>query len=160
RRLSLRERVMIHAMQIARTGAFALVSAAILSSAPALAQSTSQMPYYARTVASAASDDDAAAVSANLRRQVVSYNGPEAAGTIIVDTPTTYLYSALGGGKATRSGIGVAREGSTWSGVKTVERKAEWPDGAPPAEMLGRQPYLPRFMAGGPSNPLGARAMY
>ena len=66
----------------------------------------------------------------------------------------------LGGGKAIRYGIGVGREGFTWSGVKAIERKAEWPDWIPPAEMLQRQPYLPRFMAGGPGNPLGARAMY
>ena len=66
----------------------------------------------------------------------------------------------LGGGKAIRYGVGVGREGFTWSGVKTVERKSEWPDWLPPADMLARQPYLPRFMAGGPGNPLGARAMY
>ena len=148
---------MIHAMKIARAGAFALVSAAALSSGAAFAQ---QMPYYAPTVASAASDDEAADVPAGLRRQVVSYTGQEAPGTIIVDTPNTYLYYVLGGDKAIRYGIGVGREGFTWSGVKTVERKSEWPDWIPPAEMLGRQPYLPRFMAGGPSNPLGARAMY
>jgi lipoprotein-anchoring transpeptidase ErfK/SrfK len=61
---------------------------------------------------------------------------------------------------AIRYGIGVGRDGFTWSGVKAVERKAEWPDWIPPEEMLRRQPYLPRFMAGGPGNPLGARAMY
>jgi lipoprotein-anchoring transpeptidase ErfK/SrfK len=97
---------------------------------------------------------------AHLRRQIVSYAGREAPGTIIVDTPNTYLYYVLGGGKAVRYGIGVGREGFTWSGVRTVERKAEWPDWVPPAEMIARQPYLPRFMAGGPGNPLGARAMY
>jgi lipoprotein-anchoring transpeptidase ErfK/SrfK len=97
---------------------------------------------------------------AHLRRQIVSYSGREAPGTIIVDTPNTYLYYVLGGGKAVRYGIGVGREGFTWSGVRTVERKAEWPDWVPPAEMIARQPYLPRFMAGGPGNPLGARAMY
>ena len=99
-------------------------------------------------------------IPAHLRRQIVSYSGREAAGTIIVDTPNTYLYYVLGGGKAVRYGIGVGREGFTWSGVRTVERKAEWPDWVPPAEMIARQPYLPRFMAGGPGNPLGARAMY
>ena len=66
----------------------------------------------------------------------------------------------LGGGKAVRYGIGVGREGFTWSGVRSVERKTEWPDWSPPAEMITRQPYLPRWMAGGPGNPLGARAMY
>src|SRR5215471_19115072 len=98
--------------------------------------------------------------SARLRRQVVNYPTTEAPGTIIIDTPNTYLYFVLGGGKAIRYGVGVGREGFTWSGVKTVERKSEWPDWLPPAEMLARQPYLPRFMAGGPGNPLGARAMY
>ena len=78
----------------------------------------------------------------------------------MVDTPNTYLYLVLGNGQAMRYGIGVGRDGFTWAGVKTVEKKAEWPDWRPPPEMLERQPYLPRFMAGGPGNPLGARAMY
>ena len=99
-------------------------------------------------------------IPARLRRQQVSYSTTEAPGTIIVDTPNTYLYFVLGGGKAIRYGIGVGRDGFTWSGSKTVERKSEWPDWLPPADMLQRQPYLPRFMAGGPGNPLGARAMY
>jgi lipoprotein-anchoring transpeptidase ErfK/SrfK len=94
------------------------------------------------------------------RRTVVDYPTREAPGTIVVDTPNTYLYYVMGGGKAIRYGIGVGREGFTWSGVRHIERKAEWPDWVPPAEMLQRQPYLPRFMAGGPGNPLGARAMY
>ncbi|HEY6754423.1 MAG TPA: L,D-transpeptidase [Pseudolabrys sp.] len=99
-------------------------------------------------------------VPARLHRRTVDYRTSEAAGTVIIDTPNTYLYYVLGGGKAIRYGIGVGREGFTWSGVKSVERKAEWPDWIPPTEMLQRQPYLPRFMAGGPGNPLGARAMY
>jgi lipoprotein-anchoring transpeptidase ErfK/SrfK len=106
------------------------------------------------------SAQDGAALPAHLRRQVVDFRTTEAAGTVIIDTPNTYLYYVLGGGKAIRYGIGVGREGFTWSGVQTVARKAEWPDWIPPAEMLARQPYLPRFMAGGPGNPLGARAMY
>ena len=72
----------------------------------------------------------------------------------------TYLYYVLGDGRAIRYGIGVGREGFTWSGAQTIGRKQEWPDWHPPAEMIARQPYLPRFMAGGPGNPLGARAMY
>jgi len=95
-----------------------------------------------------------------LQRQMVNYSTAEAPGTIIIDTPNTYLYFVLGGGKAIRYGVGVGREGFTWSGVKTIERKSEWPDWLPPADMLARQPYLPRFVAGGPGNPLGARAMY
>jgi lipoprotein-anchoring transpeptidase ErfK/SrfK len=100
------------------------------------------------------------ASQSRLQRQIVIYPTAEAAGTIIIDTPNTYLYFVLGGGKAIRYGVGVGREGFTWSGVKTIERKSEWPDWLPPADMLARQPYLPRFVAGGPGNPLGARAMY
>jgi lipoprotein-anchoring transpeptidase ErfK/SrfK len=107
-----------------------------------------------------ANNDADMQTAARLRRQTVQYITAEAPGTIVVDTPNTYLYFVLGGGKAIRYGIGVGREGFTWSGVKTIERKSEWPDWVPPAEMLQRQPYLPRFMAGGPGNPLGARAMY
>jgi len=95
-----------------------------------------------------------------LQRQVVDYPTREAPGTVIVDTPNTFLYYVLGNGKAMRYGIGVGREGFTWSGVKQVARKAEWPDWYPPTEMIARQPYLPRMTAGGPGNPLGARAMY
>ena len=84
----------------------------------------------------------------------------EAPGTVIIDTGNTYLYYVLGQGRAIRYGVGVGREGFTWAGVQTVTRKAEWPDWHPPAQMIARQPYLPRFMAGGPGNPLGARAMY
>jgi lipoprotein-anchoring transpeptidase ErfK/SrfK len=97
---------------------------------------------------------------ARLRRQVVSYATREAPGTIIIDTPNTYLYLVLGGGQAMRYGIGVGRDGFTWSGTQSVTKKAEWPDWTPPPEMIARQPYLPRHMAGGPGNPLGARAMY
>ena len=99
-------------------------------------------------------------VVAGHRGQVVSYSTGEATGTIVIDTPNTSLYFIIGGGRAVRYGIGVGREGFTWSGVETITRKAEWPDWSPPAEMLARQPYLPRVMAGGPGNPLGARAMY
>jgi lipoprotein-anchoring transpeptidase ErfK/SrfK len=104
--------------------------------------------------------DVATDIPARLHRQQVNYPTTEAPGTIVVDTPNTYLYFVLGGGRAIRYGIGVGRDGFTWSGVKTIERKTEWPDWLPPADMLQRQPYLPRFMAGGPGNPLGARAMY
>ena len=93
-------------------------------------------------------------------RQVVDYVNHEAPGTVVVDTGNTFLYLVLNGKQAMRYGIGVGREGFTWSGEQTVARKTEWPDWRPPAEMVLRQPYLPRFMAGGPGNPLGARAMY
>jgi lipoprotein-anchoring transpeptidase ErfK/SrfK len=97
---------------------------------------------------------------ARLQRQVVSFATREAPGTVIIDTPNTYLYLVLGHGQAVRYGIGVGRDGFTWSGVQSITRKSEWPDWIPPAEMIARQPYLPRYMAGGPGNPLGARAMY
>jgi lipoprotein-anchoring transpeptidase ErfK/SrfK len=96
----------------------------------------------------------------NLRRQEVAFATKEPAGTLIVDTPNTYLYYVLGGGRAIRYGVRVGRDGFTWTGVQKISRKAEWPDWHPPTEMIERQPYLPRFMAGGPGNPLGARAMY
>jgi len=108
------------------------------------------------------SQDEGSAIEmpARLRRQVVSYATREAPGTVIIDTPNTYLYYVLGGGRAVRYGIGVGRDGFTWSGTQSITKKAEWPNWTPPAEMIARQPYLPRFMAGGPGNPLGARAMY
>jgi lipoprotein-anchoring transpeptidase ErfK/SrfK len=94
------------------------------------------------------------------RRQVVNYQTKHPAGTIIIDTPSTFLYYVNGDGTAIRYGIGVGREGFTWQGTEKITRMAEWPDWHPPAEMIERQPYLPRFMAGGESNPLGARALY
>jgi lipoprotein-anchoring transpeptidase ErfK/SrfK len=96
----------------------------------------------------------------NLRRQEVNFVTKEPAGTIVVDTPNTYLYYVLGNGRAIRYGVRVGREGFTWTGVQKITKKTEWPDWFPPSEMIERQPYLPRFMAGGPGNPLGARAMY
>ncbi|HEY2136560.1 MAG TPA: L,D-transpeptidase, partial [Xanthobacteraceae bacterium] len=96
----------------------------------------------------------------DLQRQVIDYPTTVAAGTVVVDTAHTYLYYVLGDGKAIRYGIGVGRDGFTWSGAQTVTRKTEWPDWTPPQEMIGRQPYLPRWMAGGEGNPLGARAIY
>jgi lipoprotein-anchoring transpeptidase ErfK/SrfK len=153
---------------IRATGAaLALAGAALWSTA---AQSQTQSQMMAMSVESNAAlayqgvaSDEAgvkAEAPARLRRQIVDYTSAEAPGTIIIDTPNTYLYFVLGGGKAVRYGIGVGREGFTWSGIKTIERKSEWPDWIPPTDMLQRQPYLPRFMAGGPGNPLGARAMY
>jgi lipoprotein-anchoring transpeptidase ErfK/SrfK len=95
-----------------------------------------------------------------LQRQVVPYATIEPAGTIIIDPAHTFLYLTLGGGTALRYGIGVGREGFEWSGTETIVRKAEWPDWIPPAAMVARQPYLPRWIGGGPGNPLGARALY
>ena len=95
-----------------------------------------------------------------LVRQVVDYASRQTPGTVIIDTGNTFLYFVLNDRQAMRYGIGVGREGFIWSGEQTVARKAEWPDWHPPADMVSRQPYLPRFMAGGPGNPLGSRAMY
>jgi lipoprotein-anchoring transpeptidase ErfK/SrfK len=148
-------------------GALALGAAAL--SAPASAApfllfpfATPPAPSAAPSVQAAPEQNDSAPfeLPARFKRQIVSYPTGEAAGTIIIDTPHTYLYYVLGGGQAVRYGIGVGREGFTWSGVQSVTKKAEWPDWTPPAEMIARQPYLPRYMAGGPGNPLGARAMY
>jgi len=104
--------------------------------------------------------DYTGALPERLRRAVVALDTREAPGTIVIDTGNTALYYVLGQGRAIRYGVGVGREGFTWSGVQSISRKAEWPDWYPPSEMIRRQPYLPRFVAGGPGNPLGARAMY
>ena len=141
---------------ISKVSIAALIAAAALSCGTAQAQQYSYAPQYQ---AQEAPDQDVQA-DPRFARQIVSYQTREAPGTIIVDTPNTYLYFVLGDGQAIRYGIGVGREGFTWAGVKTVARKAEWPDWYPPAEMIARQPYLPRMTMGGPGNPLGARALY
>jgi lipoprotein-anchoring transpeptidase ErfK/SrfK len=94
------------------------------------------------------------------QRQEVAYDGKEAPGTVVIDTPNHFLYLVEEDGKAIRYGIGVGRPGFTWSGTHEISAKKEWPDWVPPKEMLARQPYLPHMMAGGPNNPLGARALY
>jgi lipoprotein-anchoring transpeptidase ErfK/SrfK len=94
------------------------------------------------------------------QRQMVFYRTAEPPGTIIVHTSERFLYLVQGNGRALRYGIGVGREGFQWQGLLKISRKQEWPDWTPPPEMIARQPYLPRFMAGGPGNPLGARALY
>jgi lipoprotein-anchoring transpeptidase ErfK/SrfK len=95
-----------------------------------------------------------------LRRQSVFYRTEYPPGTIIVNTNDRFLYLILGNNVALRYGIGVGRDGFQWGGIHKITRKMEWPDWTPPPEMIQRQPYLPRFMAGGPGNPLGARALY
>jgi lipoprotein-anchoring transpeptidase ErfK/SrfK len=94
------------------------------------------------------------------RRQLVLFRSSEAPGTIIVHTSERFLYVVQPGGRALRYGIGVGRDGFQWQGLMKITRKQEWPDWTPPPEMIERQPYLPRFMAGGPGNPMGARALY
>ncbi len=149
----------------------ALIFAAALVLAPAFAATSASAQVLGYAAASPAAfpsedaavalpEDDSSAVPERLRRAIVAYDTREAPGTVIIDTGHTTLYYVLGQGRAVRYGVGVGREGFTWSGVQTIRRKAEWPDWHPPTEMIARQPYLPRFMAGGPGNPLGARAMY
>jgi lipoprotein-anchoring transpeptidase ErfK/SrfK len=100
------------------------------------------------------------AIAPEYRRQVVNYNGRHAPGTVVVDTGNRFLYLVQSDGTAIRYGVGVGRQGFSWKGTQTVSRKAEWPSWRPPEAMLRRQPDLPRYMAGGPDNPLGARALY
>lgn len=97
---------------------------------------------------------------ATFQRQLVFFRTSEAPGTIIVHTSERFLYLVQGNNRALRYGIGVGRDGFQWQGLVKITRKAEWPDWTPPPEMIARQPYLPRFMAGGPGNPMGARALY
>ena len=117
-------------------------------------------PSYARGEPAEDSAPYRPAMNSKYLRQVVDYDGKESAGTIIIDTPNRFLYLVQDGGKALRYGIGVGRPGFTWAGMKTVSQKCEWPDWRPPDEMLKRRPDLPRYMPGGPENPLGARALY
>ena len=93
-------------------------------------------------------------------REIVTYPSKYAPGTILISTSERRMYFILPGGQAVKYGVGVGRPGFEWSGMKTISRKAEWPGWTPPPQMLKRRPDLPRHMAGGPANPLGARAMY
>jgi lipoprotein-anchoring transpeptidase ErfK/SrfK len=104
--------------------------------------------------------DDSIELPPEFQKQMVLYRTTEPPGTIIISTSERYLYLVQGNGRAMRYGIGVGRDGFQWQGLVKISRKAEWPDWTPPAEMIQRQPYLPRFMAGGPGNPMGARALY
>src|SRR5487761_2763742 len=104
--------------------------------------------------------DDSVELDPEWQKQMVYYRTSEAPGTIIISTAERHLYLVQPGGRAIRYGIGVGRDGFQWQGLLSIARKAEWPDWTPPPEMIERQPYLPRFMAGGPGNPLGARALY
>jgi lipoprotein-anchoring transpeptidase ErfK/SrfK len=115
---------------------------------------------YARAEPGESADPARPAMDPRYRPQLVDWDGSEAPGTIIIHTPDKFLYLVEGHGKAIRYGIGVGRPGFAWAGVKQISMKREWPDWTPPGEMLRRRPDLPRHMAGGPENPLGARAMY
>jgi lipoprotein-anchoring transpeptidase ErfK/SrfK len=147
-------------------GALAFGAALLLSPLCASAASAQALGYASAPQSAFPSDNvlteegDSGVLPERLRRTVVTLDTHEAPGTVIIDTGNTVLYYVLGQGRAIRYGVGVGREGFTWAGVQTISHKAEWPDWHPPAQMIARQPYLPRFMAGGPGNPLGARAMY
>jgi lipoprotein-anchoring transpeptidase ErfK/SrfK len=150
------------------TGALMLAGALLVAPAMFSSTASAQVLSYAPSLTLAPAepaltnrgDESSSALSERLRRTVVGLNTREAPGTVIIDTGNTALYYVLGQNRAIRYGVGVGREGFTWAGTQTITRKAEWPDWHPPAQMIARQPYLPRFMAGGPGNPLGARAMY
>jgi len=144
----------------AATAALWVSSAIAAPLAPAYSNNSSAQVASVIQGSAPANETGSAGLAANLRRQVVNYPTAVAPGTIIIDTAQTYLYYVLSDGKAIRYGIGVGRDGFAWSGSQAVTRKAEWPDWTPPQEMIARQPYLPRWVAGGEGNPLGARAMY
>jgi lipoprotein-anchoring transpeptidase ErfK/SrfK len=134
------------------------------STATLLAQNLDARGNYRPTVADADPGVDHGNSDASLpqefQRHLVLYRSLEPPGTIIIDTPSRHLFLIQSPTSAWSYGIGVGRDGFTWNGQLQITRKAEWPDWHPPPEMIARQPYLPRFMAGGPGNPLGARAMY
>jgi lipoprotein-anchoring transpeptidase ErfK/SrfK len=106
------------------------------------------------------STEEAVITDGPYARQVVFFRSSEPPGTLVIHTSERFVYLVQGNNRALRYGIGVGREGFQWSGLVKISRKAEWPDWRPPPEMIARQPYLPRFMAGGPGNPMGSRALY
>ena len=143
------------------------IAGLLLASAPAFSLSVDIIDLETRVPAAASAPAAPAPMRESVQpqqspipRQVVSWNGPEAPGSIVVSTQERRLYFILGDGKAMRYGVGVGRPGFEWAGAKTITNKREWPDWTPPPEMLRRRPDLPRHMVGGPDNPLGARAMY
>jgi lipoprotein-anchoring transpeptidase ErfK/SrfK len=151
--------------QVTRILFAAVMGAALMAWAPAQAQL--RLPFQSQVEELSVDDQPGYEPSAGeselpavYRRQPVFFRTTEPPGTIIVHTSERFLYVVQGNNRALRYGIGVGREGFQWAGLLTVSRKAEWPDWTPPAEMIARQPYLPRFMAGGPGNPMGARALY
>jgi lipoprotein-anchoring transpeptidase ErfK/SrfK len=141
--------------------AFCMISAQV----PAQTAPHSNVPVYQYAVTAPDVDPgvdhgNSANLPEEFQKQLVLYRSLQPPGTIIIDTQERHLYLIQDETHALRYGIGVGRDGFTWQGLLQISRKAEWPDWHPPPEMIERQPYLPRFMAGGPGNPLGARAMY
>jgi lipoprotein-anchoring transpeptidase ErfK/SrfK len=143
---------------------FRAVATALLFALAAPAAAQSAIPIPAPTMPDVDPGIDHTARDADLpnelRRQSVFYRTEYPPGTIIVNTADRFLYLILGNNVALRYGVGVGRDGFQWGGIHKISRKAEWPDWTPPPEMIERQPYLPRWMAGGPGNPMGARALY
>jgi lipoprotein-anchoring transpeptidase ErfK/SrfK len=134
----------------------ALLGALLLAAAsPALAYSIDPLTRQPYEMA-----DDNQPRATPVQREVVRFTGNYTPGTIVISTAERRMYLVLENGKALRYGVGVGRPGFEWSGTMTITQKREWPDWRPPADMLKRRPDLPRYMKGGPDNPLGARAMY
>ena len=123
-------------------------------------QQQAQQPQTAPQRYAYAADPSRQELFGHTSRETVIYAGSHAPGTVVISTSERRLYYVLGGGKALRYAVGVGREGFQWSGVEKISNKQEWPDWRPPEDMLRRRPDLPRYMAGGPGNPLGARALY
>jgi lipoprotein-anchoring transpeptidase ErfK/SrfK len=139
--------------------AAALVLATALAGSPAKATPHDDSAATLQSDLALLSGTASTTVAAQTRR-MIDYSGPHAPGTIVVDNSERSLTFVMPGGKAMRYSVGIGREGFAWTGTQTITRTAEWPDWRPPAQMLARRPDLPRFMAGGPANPLGARALY
>lgn len=143
-----------------RLSAALTVSFLALSAPAAFASSVLFDPMTGRSVNATPSNATGRAAATPIPRETVSYAGPHRPGTIVVNTMERRLYLVLGDGKALKYGVGVGRPGFAWGGSKAITRKAEWPSWTPPSQMLKRRPDLPRFMPGGPENPMGARALY
>ena len=150
---------MVATSRVVLRGALAAAVAVLASSLPGTIAVAQQIAVNTEDQAASEPSDKEQSGEADAR-QIVPFRTSEAPGTIIIDTGERYLYLVQPNDLAIRYGIGVGRVGFQWSGVERVSQKQEWPDWRVPSEMVGRQPYLPRFMAGGPGNPLGARALY
>ena len=153
---------MIRPSTLAPIGVLALLLSAANSSSPAqtIVQAPAEVDMNVDEQPGVVPTPDQEQLSGPWQKQIVYYRTSEPPGTVIVVTAERFLYIVQGNNRALRYGIGVGREGFQWSGLQKISRKQEWPDWRPPPEMIERQPYLPRFMAGGPGNPLGARALY
>jgi lipoprotein-anchoring transpeptidase ErfK/SrfK len=137
------------------------VTSLAISASAAMASQTIFDPLTGRTVNAVSSNAGGGRAAATpIPRETVTYSGKYRPGTIVVNAKERRMYLVLDNGKALKYGVGVGRPGFEWGGTKTVTRKQEWPSWTPPAQMLKRRPDLPRFMPGGPENPMGARALY